>query len=257
VELWHESTGDGGPVLLVHAGICDARMWDRQWSTLAGGRRLLRCDLAGFGRTPMPPGDAAFAADVVELLDRLSLGPATLVGSSLGGRVVLEVAVARPDLVERLVVIAASLPDHDWSAEVREFGSAEDAALKLGDLDAAVEANLRMWVDGPQRQPDEVDPQLRAFVGEMQRRAFELQLPSIGTAEERLLAEDLDDRLAETSAPTLVMVGTEDVSDMIAIAERLAAEVPGARLERIAGAAHLPSLERPDEFERLLAGFLG
>jgi 3-oxoadipate enol-lactonase len=257
VELWHESTGDGRPVLLVHAGICDARMWDRQWSTLAGGRRLLRCDLAGFGRTPMPPGDAAFAADVVELLDRLSLGPATLVGSSLGGRVVLEVAVARPDLVERLVVIAASLPDHDWSAEVREFGSAEDAALKLGDLDAAVEANLRMWVDGPQRQPDEVDPQLRAFVGEMQRRAFELQLEALEEAGESLLVPDVGARLGEIGVRTLVIVGIADVADMAAIAERLVTEIPDARLEPIEGAAHFPSLERPAEFDRLLVDFLG
>jgi 3-oxoadipate enol-lactonase len=250
VELWHESTGDGPPVVLVHAGICDSRMWDRQWSTLAGRCRLVRCDLAGFGRTPMPSGDVAWAADVAELHDELALGPVTLVGASLGGRVALEVAVARPDLIERLVVIAPSLPDHDWSAEVREFGAAEDEALERGDLDAAVEANLRMWLDGGQ-----ADARTRAFVGEMQRRAFELQLPA-ADARERRLVDDLGGRLGEIAAPTLVVVGTEDVSDMIAIAERLAAEIPESRLERIEGAAHLPSLERPEDCDRLLAGFL-
>jgi pimeloyl-ACP methyl ester carboxylesterase len=256
VELWHESNGDGPPVLLVHAGVCDSRMWDPQWTALADRHRLVRCDLAGFGRTAMPPGDVAYAGDVVELLDRLGLGPLGLVGSSLGGRVALEVTAARPDLVERLVVIDPSLPDHDWSSTVREFGAAEDAALERGDLDAAVEANLRMWVDGPGRRPDEVDARLRAFVGEMQRRAFELQLPALET-DERLLVPDVGARLAEIGAPTLVVVGTEDVADMAAIAGRLEAEIPEARLERIGGAAHLPSLERPAEFDRLLLDFLG
>jgi pimeloyl-ACP methyl ester carboxylesterase len=242
--------------MLVHAGVCDSRMWDPQWATLGDRHRLVRCDLAGFGRTGMPPGDVAYAADVIELLDRMALGQAALVGASLGGRVALEVTVARPDLVERLVVIAPSLPDHDWSSEVREFGAAEDAALERGDLDAAVEANLRMWVDGPRRQPGEVDPWLRDLVGEMQRRAFELQLPALETADESLLVADVGDRLGEIGAPTLVIVGTEDVSDMAAIAGRLAAEIQDARLQRIEGAAHLPSLERPAAVDRLLAGFL-
>jgi 3-oxoadipate enol-lactonase len=257
VELWHESTGDGPPVVLVHAGVCDSRMWDPQWATLADGHRLVRCDLAEFGRSGMPPGDVAYAADVVELLDRLALGPVALVGSSLGGRVALEVTVARPDLVERLVVIAPSLPDHDWSAEVREFGAAEDAALERGDLDAAVEANLRMWVDGPRRRPDEVDPKLRAFVGEMQRRAFELQLAALEEAGESLLVPDVGARLGEIGVRTLVIVGIADVADVAAIAERLVTEIPDARLEPIEGAAHFPSLERPAEFDRLLVDFLG
>jgi 3-oxoadipate enol-lactonase len=227
-------------------------MWDPQWAALAGPRRLVRCDLAGFGRTAMPEGDVAWAADVAELLDELALGPVALVGSSLGGRVALEVAVARPDLVSRLVVIAPGLPDHDWSAEVREFGAVEEAALERGDLDAAVEANLRMWVDGGL-----ADPEMRDFVGEMQRRAFELQLPTLQTADENPLVSDLGARLGGIAAPTLVTVGTADVADMVVIAERLAAEIPDVRLERIEGAAHLPSLECPREFDRLLVAFLG
>jgi len=90
----------------------------------------------------------------------------------------------------------------------------------------------------------------------MQRRALELQLPFEETAEEELLVPDLGDRLAEVTAPTLVVVGEEDVPDMHAIADRLAAEIPGARRATIADAAHVPSLERREEFDDLVLGFL-
>jgi pimeloyl-ACP methyl ester carboxylesterase len=158
VELWHEIAGEGAPVLLIHEGICDSRMWDPQWQTFPSAHRTVRCDLRGFGRTPLPAEPYAHARDVVELLDRLELGPAALVGVSLGGCVALDVALARPDLVDRLVLVGSSLPDHQWSDTVSRYAEEEEAALERGDLDSAVEATLRMWVDGPKRGPSEVDP---------------------------------------------------------------------------------------------------
>jgi 3-oxoadipate enol-lactonase len=180
-----------------------------------------------------------------------------LVGASLGGRVALEVALARPDLVDRLVLVGVSLPDHAWSDPVRRFGAEEDAALARGDVESAVEANLRMWVDGPSRQPHAIDPAMRRLVGEMQRHAFELQLPVWEEAEEELLVPDLGSRYVELRVPTLVIVGGRDVSDMHAIAERLASGIPGARKVEISEAAHLPSLERPEAFDRLVLSFVG
>ncbi len=185
------------------------------------------------------------------------MGAAALVGVSLGGRVALEVALARPELVDRLVLVGAGLPDHAWSDAVRRYGEEEEAALARSDLEAAVEANLRMWVDGPRRRPHEVDPAVRRLVAEMQRRAFELQLPVWDEAEEELLVPDVGSRYVELRVPTLVLVGGEDVSDMHTLAERLASGIPGARKEEIPGAAHVPSLERPEEFDRLVLTFLG
>jgi 3-oxoadipate enol-lactonase len=90
----------------------------------------------------------------------------------------------------------------------------------------------------------------------MQRRAFELQLPVGDDAHEELLVPDLAARLAEVDVPTLVAVGDEDLPDMHAIAERLAREIPGAQHATIGGAAHVPSMERPREFDELVLGFL-
>ncbi len=132
----------------------------------------------------------------------------------------------------------------------------EEAEFNKGDLDAAVEVTLRTWVDGPRRKPEDVDADVRARVGEMQRRAFELYQEVGDDAEEELLVADVADRLSEIQAPTLVVVGAEDVPDIHAIADKLASEIPGARRATIENAAHVPSMERPEEFEQLVLGFI-
>jgi len=96
---------------------------------------------------------------------------------------------------------------------------------------------------------------VRSLVGEMQRKAYELQ-SGIEEDEEELLVDDLLHRLGDVRVPTLVAVGEEDQPDMHAIAKRLAAEIPGARFETIADTAHVPSMERPREFDELVLPFL-
>jgi pimeloyl-ACP methyl ester carboxylesterase len=168
----------------------------------------------------------------------------------------MEVSLARPDLVERLVLIGASLPGHIWSQDVTRYGDEEDAALEAGDIEAAVQANLRMWVDGRNRSQDEVDPTVRLLIANMQRHALELQLPVWGKADEELLVPDIGRRYVEISVPTLVLIGSEDIADMHAIADRLSAGISGARKTEIRGAAHVPSLEKPEEFNSLALDFL-
>ena len=254
--MHYEVKGSGPPVLLLHHGIADGRVWKPQWESFAERYRLLRCDLAGFGRSPIATVPVLHATDVSTLLDDLGISSAGVVGCSLSGRIALELAVGRPELVGALVLVAAGLPDVNWSQAVLEYGAAEDEAVARGDLDAATELNLRMWVDGPRRSPADVDPEVRAVVGEMQRHALERQAPVWATLDEELLVPDVAARLGEIRAPTLVLVGEEDIDDMQTLAGRLAAEIPGARHATIAGAAHVPNLEQPAAFDALVLDFL-
>jgi 3-oxoadipate enol-lactonase len=256
VAIYAEVAGEGPELVLVHEGICDSGMWDEQWERYAQEFRVLRMDLRGFGRTPLEPGSFSNANDLVEVLERHGFERPALLGVSLGGRAALEVAVARADLVSALVLVAPGLPGRDWSQELQAAWGEEEAALEAGDLAEAVDVNLRTWVDGPRREPEDVDQAVRERVGEMQMRAFELQVPVGDAAEEELLVPDLADRLGEVKAPTLILVGDEDVPDMHAIAERLEREIPGSRRETIANTAHVPSMERPREFDELVLPFL-
>jgi pimeloyl-ACP methyl ester carboxylesterase len=253
VEVFSEVAGSGPAVALLHEGICDSRMWDDQWEPWSESFRLLRLDFRGFGRSALGTDAYSHARDVVEALERHGIERTALVGVSMGGRVVLEVALARPELVSALVLVAPGLPGHEWSDELRAQWAEEETAFESGDLDSAVELSLRTWVDGPGRAPDDVDPAVRSRVGEMQRQAYELQRDWV---DEELLVPDLAERLGAIEAPALVLVGEEDQPDMQAIAERLAREIPRARFATIPATAHVPSMERPREFDGLVLPFL-
>jgi len=242
-------------VLLLHAGIADSRMWEPQLAMLAeAGYAVIAPDLRGFGNRALEPESFSHVRDAEALLD----GPAAVVGCSLGGRVALELTVYRPDLVKRLVVIAPGMPGWPWSEETRAGWAEEETAYDAGDDDRAVEASLRLWIDGAGRPPEDVDPELRARVREMVLRSYELQRGAweAGADEDSVLDGAVIDRLEEIECPTLVLVGENDVPDMRTIAAHVAEAVDDARLETISGASHLPSLERPDDVNPLLLAFL-
>jgi 3-oxoadipate enol-lactonase len=254
VTLYREVRGDGPPVLLVHAGIADSRMWEPLGERLvAAGHRVVACDLPGFGRTPLAPGLVSNAAELAALLDELGIERAAVVGASFGGRIALELALRAPERVSALALLGSALDEYDASDELDAFDAAETAAAEAGDLDAATELSVRMWLDRPGRTG--VDPAVRELVRAMQRRALELQDGVDAELEE--LDPPVAQRLSEISARALVMVGEDDVEDFHGIAVRLARELPGAEpVVWIRGAAHLPALERPGDVAEVLVPFL-
>jgi 3-oxoadipate enol-lactonase len=252
-----EATGEGEPVVLVHAGVADRRMWEPQWVGLGGTFRAIRYDARGFGETLSPAGPWSHHGDLGGLLDELGLQRVHLVGASMGAGIAVEVALERPTAVASLVLIAPGGALLGEAPDVlRSVWRAEGEALERGDLDAAVEVNLRAWVDGPARSPEAVDSAVRAFVGGMQRRAFELPGWDADVAPESELQPSAADRLDELRMPVLVLIGLADWPPVVEVAERIGREVAGARVVRWPGVAHLPSLERPTEFERLVREFL-
>jgi 3-oxoadipate enol-lactonase len=251
-----EQAGTGSPVVLLHEGIADSRMWEPQWAAYSQRFRVVRYDMRGFGQSPPAVGTFSLTRDLVDVIEGHELGPSALIGVSLGGSIAMETTIAQPDLVSRLVVVAPGLRGFEMNDETKAGWAEEEAALERGDVDEAVEINLRMWVDGPSRSPEEVDPELRRQVGEMQRRAFDLWREAGEEGEHQSLADDWGERLGEISVPTLVIVGELDRPEMLEIADRLEAEIPNARRETIPGTAHVPSMERPEEFDRLVLDFL-
>ncbi|MGW0118120.1 alpha/beta fold hydrolase [Streptomyces sp. NPDC003327] len=250
MTLLHDLAGSGpSTVVLLHSGVCDRRMWDGQFHALAdAGHRVVRCDLRGFGDTPVD-APHTHADDVRGLLDHLGADRAALVGSSFGGEVALEFAARHPQRVSALALLCSGAPGHQPGPELRAWGAREEALLDAGDLDAAVELNVSTWL-GP-----DAGPEARARVRTMQRRAFDVQLAvpeEYGPLDAGVTAEDL----VRITAPALVVSGAHDVPDFRALAEDLARLLPGARHLRLDWAGHLPALERPEETARLLTAFL-
>jgi len=252
MTIAYETHGDGPAVLLVHEGVADRRMWRGQVPVLARDHRVVTVDLRGFGETSNASGPFSNVDDLREVLDELGIERATVVGGSYGAKVALGFAVAHPERVERLVLCPPVLPGWEWSERVRRGWQEEEEAYEAGDLDRAAEVNVELWVDGPNRGPDEVDPEVRDLVRTMQRHAFELPEPDPSPEP----APDPAVRLADVHVPTLVVVGDQDVEDFLAMADAAAAGIPGARKVVIEGAAHVIALEKPEEFNAALLAFL-
>jgi 3-oxoadipate enol-lactonase len=232
-------------------------MWDDQVGEFAMTNTVLRYDLRGFGRSDQPSAPFSHAADLHDLLQSLGLERTSVVGVSYGGRVALDFSLTHPEMVEALVLVGAGLGCHDWSEPVKRYLDEEDAAVERGDLDHATELNLEMWVDGPHRTPDQVDPVVRQRVREMQLDLFGAWVAQAGALEwEQELEPAARERLGEINAPTLVVVGEKDVDDIHELAERQEAEIPSVTKAVIRGAAHVPNMEKPREFNELVLGFL-
>ncbi|MGV9268536.1 alpha/beta fold hydrolase [Kitasatospora sp. NPDC003701] len=244
----HDVAGSGPAVVLVHSTVCDRRMWDRQVSALVGaGLRVIRCDLRGFGGTPVPDRPYDNAQDVVDLLDRLGVERAALVGASGGGRVALAVAARWPQRVTALALLCTALAGQEPSAALRAFGEREDALIEAGDVAGATALNVETWL-GP-----DADEAAHALVREMQQHAFEVQL----AATEEFGQIKVDTDLSAVTAPTLLVTGAHDFPDFQRIADHLADRIAGARRLDLPWAGHLPALERPEELNALLLDFLG
>ncbi|MBM2616174.1 alpha/beta fold hydrolase [Actinoplanes sp. LDG1-06] len=239
MTLSHDSQGSGPVVVLLHSTVCDRRMWD---PVVLPGFRLLRCDLPGYGGSPVLPAPFDTAAEVLALAGD---GPVALVGSSGGGLVALEIAARWPSRVPALALLCTASPTLNPSPALRELWAQENALLDAGDVEGATALNVRTWV-GP-RAPDAV----RAQVADMQRHAFEVQLA----------AGDVDEFEAEWSldaitAPALLVSGAHDLPDFREVAAGLATRLPEARHVELDWAGHLPVVEDPAPVNALLFDFL-
>lgn len=258
-DLHVESTGAGDPaIVLLHAGIADCRMWDREAVALSGRHHVVRYDMRGFGRSPDPDADYSDHADLLSVMTAMDIERAVLVGASNGGRVVLNSAVTAPDRVVGLVLIGSALPGRPVAPSLAAEFDDEETALREDDIDRAREINLRLWVDGVGRDRGEVSSTVRRTVGVwldalLPRQAAQLRTPA-GDAQP--VEPPVADRLGEIAAPTLIMVGQHDQPSVRVAAQHLAFGIPHTRLVVVEGAAHLVNLEQPQRFDAALEAFL-
>ncbi|GAA2458547.1 alpha/beta fold hydrolase [Streptomyces lavendulocolor] len=253
-ELGHLSyvvTGDGPPVVLVHAGVADHRMWDAVAPELAERYTVIRYDLRGFGESAPPTGPFRETDDLRRLLDHLGHDRVRLVGASWGGRVAVDFTLTHPDRVHSLAVFAAPWPGYDWSAEMIAYDEAETAALASGDVDEATRINLDMWLRGPARGWEDVG----AGLADRLRGAVRTSLVNQDVVGEHSQGVATGD-VADIAVPTLVGVGKLDVADFQDIGRRYASTIPGATLVEFPTAGHLIALDAPAELLAALDPFL-
>ena len=255
--LSYDDTGGDGPVVvLLHAGIADRRMWRGQVDALAGRHRVLNLDLRGYGDSELPGTAFAHHDDVAGLLDALGVTRAALVGCSFGGAVAIDTALAHPDRASALALFGTAVSGHQWSSEANDLWDALAGDVSDDDIEATAEAEVRFWVVGPGRRPEDVDADLLDFARELDRRALaaEAALAKVSVGE---LDPPAIGRLGEIRVPVLVGAGAADIPDISRLADRIATDVPDAvRLPDVPDAGHLLPLERPGVVNEALLEFL-
>jgi len=256
--LYYETDGhiSHPAVLLIHAGVANLRMWDTLVPALSEDHFVVRYDTRGFGSTSCSNDEFSDRTDARDILDHLGLERATIVGCSRGGGIAIDFTLEHPDRSAGLVTIGAGpsgFPDLEPSDREHEILDAMDRAFEAQDWATLNELEVRLWTIGPLRDQSALES---GFVD----LAYSLNRVNLAHVEEKPRPIELDppayDRLVDIAVPTLVTVGEDDVTEDLAAFEYLAATVPGVTSARFADAAHLPSVERPEDFNRLLLGWL-
>jgi pimeloyl-ACP methyl ester carboxylesterase len=243
-ERWE---GDGAPLVLLHAGVADRRVWYAMAPLLDAP--VIAYDRRGFGETPASPEPFTHVEDLLAVLDATVDGPVWLVGNSQGGRIALDAALTAPERVAGLVLISPAVSGAPEEDELDPDSARLDAALEAATgLDEVLRLETWLWLDGPAGPEGRVGGAARELALDMNRRILANEAP------EDAGASDVDawSRLGEIRAPVTIAWGELDVPFIVDECRAIAERIPGARAHELAGVAHLPSLERPDELAALI-----
>jgi 3-oxoadipate enol-lactonase len=247
-RLWYEAAGSGPPVVLVHGGLWDSRMWDDQFPALAERYSVVRYDLRGYGRSDRPSGPYSHIDDLAAVLAHAGIERAALVALSMGGAIAVDATIEQPELVSALVLAGTGLSGFDFSDDLERAYAPVEKALEAGDIQGAAELELDIWC--PLRTDPEIDAHLRRMsIDNADQVALD---PSL----RRRLDPPAVERLGEISVPTLVVSGGADLPDMIRVAELIISRVPGARSAVLEGVDHAVNMRKPAEFTALVLDFL-
>jgi pimeloyl-ACP methyl ester carboxylesterase len=252
VELWVEQEGDGEDVLFV-AGLADeGSCWVDQVADLRDDYRLTTFDNRGVGRSATPDGEyriGAFAKDTVALMDATGIDRAHVVGSSMGGAIAQELALAHPARIRSLVLNGTWCRGDRFLHEI--FRSWIWTARRADSLrDFLVAVNLwcfspRIWNEGT----------MDRWLAAAEESPHPQSVDAFCRSAEALLHHETADRLDAIRAPTLVTVGELDLVLPPRFSREIVERIPGARLAEIRGAGHQPFQELPVDYNRLLRDF--
>jgi pimeloyl-ACP methyl ester carboxylesterase len=256
-KLYYEMAGDGDILVLGHAGFVVSRMWDAQWDAFTQKYRVIRFDMRGYGKSDPAEGPRTRRYDLAQLLDHLQVERAALLGCSLGGEIMIDFVLEHPEMASALITVSSTPSGFQMQGDPPPHLFEMITALQQGDTARASELQIRIWVDGPYRQPEQLNPGVR-------QRAAEMNLLSVRM--NTWLAADshplnpLDPpaigRLSAIHVPALIMAGALDHPEVLRAADVMTDAIKGAKKHIFSHSAHVPNMEEPEEFTQVVLSFL-
>jgi len=254
-KLFYETAGQGTPVVFVHAGVADSRQWNHQFASFAEKHRVIRYDMRGYGKSLPVVGEYSHLDDLTRLVEHLNIvEPMILVGCSMGGATALDFALQDPEKVRALVLVDSAPSGLQLDVPTPPKFRLVEEAEKTGNLELVSELETQIWFDGD-RPADKVDQGMRQLAYEMNLIALQNGARALGTRLPNSKTPAID-RLAEIMIPVLAVVGENDIPYMLAAVNVMGEKIADYRTVRIANAAHLPNMDQPIEFEKVLEDFI-
>ncbi|HMA15147.1 MAG TPA: alpha/beta hydrolase [Kiloniellaceae bacterium] len=246
------------PVVFLHAGVADSRMWHAQLEAFAPRHCVVAYDRRGFGRSRGQPETFSHIDDLLALLDQLDIDRAALVGCSQGGRIAIDFALTHPARAAGLFLVA---PAVTGAPSPEAFPPAVEALLEMleeaeeeEDLDRINALEAWMWLDGPDSEEGRVGGAVRDLFLTMNATA--LNAPDPGAETNPAAFPAAYARLADLKLPAQVLWGDADFPHIQQRCVHLVQAIPRALGTVVPGTAHLPNLEQPEAFNRHLRAFL-
>lgn len=247
--------GAGIPVVFLHAGVCDSRMWQAQIEAVAAaGFWAVAYDRRGFGGTVSPDEGFSHLEDLEAVLETLGIHAAIVVGASRGGALAIDFTLTSPERVAGLVLIGTSISGAKTpplSPDVMRIVNAMEAVEESEDIDAINAVETHAWLDGPLSASGRVQGAVRTLFQAMNREI--LRKPALTRAEP---SDSALEAIESIDTPALLVSGDLDFPHIVERHDDLSEDMENAFAVVIEGTAHLPSLERPDLFNPLLLEFL-
>jgi len=256
-RLYYEVEGSGHPIVLIHAGFLDRRMWDEQFELFAKRFKMIRYDVRGFGKSSKPNEKYSDIEDLYTLLTSLKEEKTGVVGVSNGGRIAIDFTINHPSMVDALVLAGSSVsgykttgPEEDevWAEFEKQVERPQELATKEGRVAEAVKMDVDAW--GAAQSPANRDRLLEIATDNSHIHRDPPQKWQVDPEPPGF------ERLTEIKIPTLVMIGDRDVRGMRFIAQQLHARIPGSRLAEVSGADHIVNMSKSEEFNRIVVEFL-
>ena len=248
-NIYYETRGSGEPIVLIHGLGSHAGDWRGQTDGLSSAFRVIAIDLRGHGQSDKPAGPYSvplFARDVACVLRALQLGPAHIVGLSLGGAVAFQLAVDEPALVRTLTIVNSG-PSFTASWKIRLALGIRLFMLKVFGLRTLASTIASRLFPKPEQEALRRDFVEHVTTNDV--RAYEASTRAV-------VGWSVEDRLARITCPVLVISGDRDYTP-VALKEAYVRKMPNARLEVMTDAGHACTIEKPEEFNALVRSFLG
>lgn len=247
-ELYFESTGQGEPLIFIHAGFSDRRDWKHQIQDLRKEFNTIAYDQRGAGNSSVPTASFSPADDLRDIMDHLKIAKAALIGHSLGGTVALDFALQYPGRVSSLILVAPGLNGHVWSDEYAAWFKTIWSLSQPTDM-------LQQIMSAPFYTLAVTNPNIKSEVEMIAKENLE-KILTWKNADIRWFFPEQISRLNELKIPTFVIYGDKDSQDIQQIVHALVENLPNVETTQMQNADHLLNFEKPAELNTLISNML-